>query len=202
MRRFHELNRQNGLRASHPATERGRIAWPGLLILLVSLGATLYGIMLFYQSSPAPGARNVSSVPAEIVARGAGNEVKVKTQLLEARQRAEEEVAEQPENAHVLMMLGEIDAALSRKEEALREGQRAVTLPPKKSPEIRAALAVRLAGIYAQVETPERACEELEKVKQLPGGLTRESLQLDAVWNKLRGQPCFEKIVASLAPRG
>ncbi len=36
-----------------PATKR-QIPWPALFILLVSLGATIFGIVLFYQNSPPP----------------------------------------------------------------------------------------------------------------------------------------------------
>ena len=58
----------------------------------------------------------------------------------------------------------------------------------------------RLAGIYAQVGEPARALDLLEQAAKLPNGPSYGSLKLDEVWDPLRGDPRFQKIVASLAP--
>jgi len=49
----------------------------------------------------------------------------------------------------------------------------------------------------------ELACEHMEKARGLSGSglLTYGQLKLLPQWDPLRGDPCFEKIVASLAPK-
>ena len=47
----------------------------------------------------------------------------------------------------------------------------------------------------------ELALEQLEAVTKIPGGPSYGELRLDPMWDPLRGDPRFEKIVASLAPK-
>jgi hypothetical protein len=42
---------------------------------------------------------------------------------------------------------------------------------------------------------------DLEKATKLPGSLSYGQLKLMPSWDPLRGDPRFEKIVASLAPK-
>jgi tetratricopeptide (TPR) repeat protein len=137
-----------------------------------------------------------------MVARGLGDEARANTALLAAREQAAMAVRQQPEDGKALMVLAQIDAALGRKEDALREGARAIELlPVAKDALVGDALLSRLAGIYAQVGETTRAFELLEKVSQIPFGVTYGSLKLDEIWDPLRGDARFEKIVASLAPK-
>jgi serine/threonine-protein kinase len=137
-----------------------------------------------------------------IAARGVGDESRAKVAFLAARDRAAAAVSERPEDGKALIVLAQIDAALGRKEDALREGARAVELlPVAKDALVGDALLSRLAGIYAQVGETTRAFELLEKVSQIPYGITYGSLKLDEIWDPLRGDARFEKIVASLAPK-
>jgi TolB-like protein/class 3 adenylate cyclase/Flp pilus assembly protein TadD len=137
-----------------------------------------------------------------MVARGLGDAATANTALLAARERAALAVRQQPEDGKALMVLAQIDAALGRKEDALREGTRAIELlPVTKDALVGDALLSRLAGIYAQVGETTRAFELLEKVSQIPFGVTYGSLKLDEIWDPLRGDARFEKIVASLAPK-
>jgi hypothetical protein len=59
----------------------------------------------------------------------------------------------------------------------------------------------RLASIYARAGDADRAFNLLERVTKIPFGVTYGSLKLEEVWDFLRGDPRFEKIVASLAPK-
>jgi serine/threonine-protein kinase len=137
-----------------------------------------------------------------IVARGLGDKSRANAALLAARQRAEAAARERPEDGKALIVLGQIDAALGRKEDAIREGDRAVELlPVAKDALIGDALLSRLAGVYAQAGEANRAFDLLEKVTKIPFGVTYGSLKLDEIWDPLRGDPRFEKIVASLAPK-
>ncbi len=137
-----------------------------------------------------------------IVARGLGDKSRANTAFLAARERAAMAVREQPEDGKSLIVLAQIDAGLGRKDEALREGQRATELlPVAKDALLGDALLSRLAGIYAQAGEVDRAFILLEKVAKIPFGVTYGSLKLDEVWDPLRGDPRFEKLVASLAPK-
>ena len=58
------------------------------------------------------------------------------------------------------------------------------------------------AIIAAWVGEKELACEHLEKTTRLPNSWfdSYGQLKLSPIWEPLRGDPRFEKIVASLAP--
>ena len=100
-----------------------------------------------------------------------------------------------------LCVLGLIDAGLGQKEEALREGRRAVELlPVEKDPINGIAMVKYLAVIAAWVGDKDLACEQLAIALRPPSRLTYGELKLLPFWDPLRGDPRFEKIVASLAP--
>ena len=99
-------------------------------------------------------------------------------------------------------MLGLIDAGLGRKEEALREGRRAVELLPLEKDSIKGiSMVISLAKIAAWVGDSDLACEQLMRASRLPGRVSYGDLKLMPWWDPLRGDPCFERIVASLAPK-
>ena len=100
-------------------------------------------------------------------------------------------------------MLGLIDAGLGHKEEALREGRRAVELCPiEKDAVLGVAMVKYLAMIAAWAGEKDLACEQLAIAIGKPGDLSYGQLKLMPFWDPLRGDPRFEKIVASLAPKG
>jgi hypothetical protein len=95
-----------------------------------------------------------------------------------------------------------IDAGLGRKEEALREGRRACELLPISEDAIAgAAFAVNLAQIYAWAGEKDLAIEQIAAVERAPNTLSYGFLKLHPYWASLSGDPRFEKIVASLAPK-
>jgi len=121
-----------------------------------------------------------------------------------ARAQQEKLVQAQPEYRPALCVLGLIDAGLGRKEEALREGRRAVELVPLKKDSINGAHMIEyLAIIAAWVGEKDLACEQLAITTQIPaiGTIAYGQLKLLPYWDPLRGDPRFEKIVASLAPK-
>jgi serine/threonine protein kinase/tetratricopeptide (TPR) repeat protein len=141
-----------------------------------------------------------------VVARAKGDVVAAKAAFTAARAQQEAAVhaarARQPDFANALSMLGVIDAALGRKEEALREGRRAVELMPlAKDSTDGPQIVLHLALIYAWTGERDLAIEQLEIVSKIPNGPTYGMLRLDPVWDSLRGDPRFEKMVASLAPK-
>jgi hypothetical protein len=58
-----------------------------------------------------------------------------------------------------------------------------------------------LAMIAAWVGDKDLACEQLAVAVKLPGTISYGQLKLLPYWDPLRGDPRFEKIVASLAPK-
>src|SRR5213080_1330899 len=136
------------------------------------------------------------------VARCQGDSAKARTAFTAARREVEKTVEEQPDFAAGFSLLGMIDAGLERKEEALREGRRGCELLPISKDAIDGAdLAINLAQIYAWTGEKDRAIEQIAAVERVPNTLSYGLLKLHPYWDSLRGDPRFEKIVASLAPK-
>ena len=136
-----------------------------------------------------------------VVARSQGDLAKANAAFSAARSELEKTLEMQPDFAPALSLLGVIDAGLGRKEEALREGQRACELLPISKDAISGvALAVNLAQIYAWTGEKDRVIEQISAVERVPNQLSYGFLKLHPYWDPLRGDPRFEKIVASLAP--
>ena len=97
--------------------------------------------------------------------------------------------------------MGLIEAGLGRKEEALREGRRAVELLPVEKDAINGCVMIEyLAMIAAWVGDKHLACQQLAIAVRPPSTISYGQLKLLPFWDPLRGDPTFEKIVASLQP--
>ncbi len=119
-----------------------------------------------------------------------------------ARATVEKLVVAQPSNAQAWSVLGRIDAALGRKEEAVREGRRACELVPiSKDAWVGTRLVTDLTVVYAWIGDKDLAIEQLAISAQMPVGVYYGQLKLEPQWDSLRGDPRFEKIIASLAPK-
>jgi TolB-like protein/class 3 adenylate cyclase/Tfp pilus assembly protein PilF len=139
---------------------------------------------------------------AGVIARMTKDEQKARSAFAAARAEQEKIIQAQPNYGPPLCVLGLIDAALGRKEEALREGRRAVELlPVQRDPINGIAMVKYLAMIAAWAGEKDLACEQLAVAIHPPSRLTYGQLKLLPFWDPLRGDPCFEKIVASLAPK-
>ncbi len=138
-----------------------------------------------------------------LVARMVNDEAKARSAFTAARAQQEKIVQAQPDYGPALCALGLIDAGLGRKEEALREGRRAMELlPVEKDPVNGAHLIEFFAIIAAWVGEKDLACEQLAKATRLPNTpISYGALKLLPYWDPLRGDPRFEKIVESLAPK-
>jgi TolB-like protein/predicted Ser/Thr protein kinase/Flp pilus assembly protein TadD len=137
-----------------------------------------------------------------LIARMGKDETKARAAFTAARGEQEKLVRANPNDAGALCILGLIDAGLGRKEEALREGRRGVDLlPVQRDARSGPAMIVCLARIAAWVGDTDLACEQLARASSLPSSVSYGDLKLMPWWDPLRGDPCFEKIVASLAPK-
>ena len=100
------------------------------------------------------------------------NDDKAQSAFTTARAEQEKIVQAQPNFGPPLVVLGLIDAALGRKEEALREGRRAVELLPVEKDSIKGALMIAyLAMIAAWVGDKDLACEQLASRFRYPSPL-------------------------------
>ena len=139
-----------------------------------------------------------------LIARMTKDAARAQAAFARARAGQEKIVAAQPDYGPPLCILGLIDAGLGRKEEALREGRRAMELMPVEKDSFNGAHMIEFfALIAAWVGEKDLACEYLAKSVSLNAGFTNTygALKLQPYWDPLRGEPCFEKIVASLAPK-
>lgn len=137
-----------------------------------------------------------------MVAQGLGHTEKAQAAFLLAREQAADAVLKRPDDGKALMILAEIDARLGRKEDALRAAEHArVLLPVSEDALDGLRILSRLAGIYAQVGELGRALDLLEETTAKPSGPHYGELKLNEVWDPLRKEPRFEKILASLAPK-
>jgi len=138
-----------------------------------------------------------------LVARAFGESEAARTSFTAARALVDKFVLAQADDAQALSLLGQIDAALGRKEEALRESRRACELVPLPKDALQGArLNSELTIVYAWIGEKDLALAQLAISAQMPVGAYYGALKLDPEWDSLRGDPRFEKIVASLAPQG
>jgi TolB-like protein/DNA-binding winged helix-turn-helix (wHTH) protein/Flp pilus assembly protein TadD len=137
-----------------------------------------------------------------LIARMTKDDAKARSTFTAARAEQEKLVHADPDDAGALCVLGIIDAALGRKEEALREGWRAVELLPVEKDATGGTRVIGvLAVIAAWVGDNDLACKQLAIVVHRRNEITYGELKLEPQWDPLRGDPRFEQIVASLAPK-
>jgi len=137
-----------------------------------------------------------------VLASFRGDGEKARSAFTAARAEVEQIVKQQPDNAPALCVLGLIDAALGNQRDAVHESKRAVDLLPVTKDSVDGARMIKyLALTYAWAGKKDAALTELSTAVKLPGYLSYGELKLDPMWDSLRGDPRFDKIVASLAPK-
>ena len=128
-----------------------------------------------------------------------------------ARPDAEKRVRDDPDVAERHAQLGLLYAYMQRKEDAIREGRRAVELEPESQDAFHgAAWAANLALVYALVGEPDQAITLIERLLSAPGpvqwpdnpnNITLADLRLRWEWDSLRSNPRFQKILAGPEPK-
>ena len=136
-----------------------------------------------------------------LVARVRGDATGERAAFVAAREEVERSLREAPDQGQSLCVLAMIDAALGRKDDAIREGRRAVDLLPLDKDSINGALAIEyLAVTYAWTGETDQAIEQLKHAAAIPSDVSYGQLRLHPFWDPVRGDPRFDQIVASLAP--
>src|SRR5437899_2718432 len=140
-----------------------------------------------------------------LLARMTKDEARARTAFEAARAQQEKIVQAQPDYGPALCVLAVIDAALGRKDLALDEGRRAITLTPLENDVVNGSRVLQYFAITAAwAGDKELALQQLEAGLRAPTAsqmLSYGALKLFPVWDPLRGDPRFEKIVESLAPK-
>ncbi|MBW8885728.1 MAG: tetratricopeptide repeat protein, partial [Planctomycetia bacterium] len=140
-----------------------------------------------------------------LLARINKDEAKARTAFEAARAQQEKIVQAQPDYGPALCVLGLIDAALGRKDLALDEGRRAIALTPMEKDVVNGSRVLQYFAITATwAADKDFALQQLEAGLRAPAAsqmLSYGALKLLPFWDPLRGDPRFEKIVASLAPK-
>jgi TolB-like protein/Flp pilus assembly protein TadD/predicted Ser/Thr protein kinase len=120
------------------------------------------------------------------------------THAEETRIALEKDIREHPEDSRIHAALGLVYAYLGRKEEAIREGKRAVSLYPLSKDAYGAPHYVNsLAMIYTVVGEYEEAINQLEYLMSIPSGdiVSIPLLRLDPMWDPLRQHPRFKSLL-------
>jgi len=136
------------------------------------------------------------------ISRSLGDLVQANATFDVARDKIEQKLRDDSDNGLLHGILCVIDAGLGRREQALSEGRRAVELRPVSKDAVDGPVALtRLAMAYTWLGEKDPVIEQLSLLAKIPGGPDYGQLKFDPAWDALRGDPRFEKIVQSLAPK-
>jgi len=173
----------------------------------------------FYARDYAGALRIIAEAPAELVKadfylkspdstgeahvyRAQGDHGKAERAFSALRRWLDSNSEEESRNNWYYQLAARYDAGLGHNEEAIREARTAVDLNPiARDPVNGTTMVLRLAMVYAWSGDRDRAIEQLEILTGLPSPISYGELRFNPDWDSLRGDPRFEKLVASLAPK-
>ncbi len=137
-----------------------------------------------------------------MIARAKGDSARAMAAFRECREILAQRLIIKPEHARTIAVLAQVDAGLGQKDLAIREAQHAIDLMPVSKDIYDGALVLEgLAQVYTWSGDRDHAIELVEKLLTMPGYINYGRLKLHPLWSPLRGDPRFEKIVASLVPK-
>ena len=141
------------------------------------------------------------------IALAQGDQAGATRTLEAARQAFAAAVSEAPDVAERHANLGLVCAFMGRRDEAIREGRRAVELKPISKDAVDGAIMLcYLALIYARVGEIDQAIPLIEQLLKTPGAvdsvdysITLNDLKYRWEWDPLRKDPRFQKLLDNAA---
>ena len=135
------------------------------------------------------------------VYRALGDEQKAEKAFLTLRQALDPNTNPQSRSEWYYHAAGKCDAGLHRKDEAIREARQAMDMNPIAQDPINGTdMCQALTLVYAWTGERDLAIEQLTILAGMPSNISYGDLRFNPEWDSLRGDPRFEKIVASLRP--
>jgi serine/threonine-protein kinase len=140
----------------------------------------------------------------------AGDHIATQNSWRQARSELEPFLKEQPENYEIIGYLALTISGLGDKAPALSLAERAIAVLPIEKDAIDGCIAIEiLARVTAQVGESDRAIIALQELLSRPSGgplassmpLTRALLRFDPMFDPLRNNLRFQKLIASVAPK-
>jgi serine/threonine protein kinase/tetratricopeptide (TPR) repeat protein len=152
-------------------------------------------------SSPNPWIRTKcwampTELPIAYACRLLGETEKSRKSYESARSQLEAEVRKYPDDPRYHSSLGIAYAALGRKEEAIREGKKAVELLPVARDAFYGLPYVEdLAFTYTLAGETDAALDRLDYLLSIPSWISVSWLRMDTQWDLLRDKPGFAKLL-------
>jgi len=153
--------------------------------------------------------KGTKQVGIALVQRVAGDIAQAKAAAEQARNTLEPLSKEQPDNAFVAAALAVAYALLDKKDSALKEAERAITLVPSSKDRLSGpGFEENLALVETIIGDNSRAISILTQLLQTPYGgwlyspapITPALLKLDPLWDPLRADPAFQKLCEEKQP--
>lgn len=136
------------------------------------------------------------------IARARGDQARAHEAFDRARATISARLTAEPDDPLLLAILGVVDAGLSRKEEALAEGRKAVELRPIATDAVDGpTVLASLALIQNWIGDVDGAMEHLIVLARTPGGPHYGQLKYDPAWGPIRADPRFAAMLKELRPQ-
>ena len=124
-----------------------------------------------------------------------------KASFSETREQLNQKVQESPQNAPLLSQLAVVDALLDNKEIAIAGAKKAVEMLPISEDAMEGpCLELNLAVVYCWTNHLDLAFEKLSSLTKVANGILYGQLKWDPLWEPLRQDARYQKLLAELAP--
>jgi serine/threonine protein kinase/tetratricopeptide (TPR) repeat protein len=137
-----------------------------------------------------------------MVARLQGQRPENDPSLVGARNQLNQIAQKSPADAGLLSKLALIDALLRNRQSAIEEAKRAAEIQPISKDAVDGPrIVINLAAVYAWSDQLDLSFETLTPLTKIAYGISYGELKRDPLWEPLRGDPRYEKLLAELAPK-
>ncbi len=125
------------------------------------------------------------------------DEAGARTAFLKAKEFAETQLKQDPQNASRHVELAEALASLGEKEAALAEAARATELLPESKDAFEGpSITEAVAAVHCLVGDADRAIELLDGLLSRPSTTSVSLLKLNPIWDPIRNDPRFQDLIA------